>query len=319
MRVASSVLELIGRTPLVALRSFPLPPGTSLWAKLEVFNPGGSVKDRIALALLEAAEADGRLRPGGTVIEPTAGNTGIGLALAARQKGYRVIFTVPEKFSLEKQTLMRALGAEVVNTPTADGMRGAIAKARELAASIPGAFVPNQFENPANPEAHYRTTGPEIWEQTGGRVTHFVAGAGTGGTFTGAARYLKERNPAVRAVVVEPEGSILRGGEPGPHRTEGIGVEFIPATLDLSLADGVVTVRDDDAFATVHHLGREEGLIVGSSSGAACWAAVREARAAPPGSMVVTIFPDSGERYLSQGIYRPEAARGGAACDPGPG
>lgn len=301
--VYDNILDMVGNTPLLRIRNFDGLERVRLYAKLEFLNPGGSVKDRIGTYLLEAAEAAGKLPPGGVVIEPTAGNTGIGLALAARQKGYRVIVVVPEHFSQEKQALMAALGAEIVNTPRSAGMAGAIERAHELAAEMDGAFVPQQFANPANPQAHYETTGPEIFAQLDGQVDVFVAGVGSGGTFTGAARYLKEQRPQVRAVAVEPEGSILQGGEPGPHRTEGIGVEFIPETLDTSLIDGVYTVDDDDAFAMVHELARREGLLVGSSSGAAFFAAYEEARKAPDGATVVTIFPDGSDRYLSKGIY----------------
>jgi len=300
--VYDSVLDMIGHTPLLRIRGFEGLDRVRLYAKLEFLNPGGSVKDRIGPYLLQAAEASGQLQPGGVVIEPTAGNTGIGLALAARQKGYRVIVVVPEHFSQEKRTLMAALGAEIVNTPRAAGMAGAIEKARELAAQL-GGYVPQQFANPANPQAHYETTGPEIFQQLGGRVDVFVAGVGSGGTFTGVARYLKERLPGVRAVAVEPEGSILQGGRPGPHRTEGIGVEFIPETLDTTLIDQVYTVLDDDAFAMVRELARREGLLVGSSSGAAFYAAYQESLRAPDGATVVTIFPDGSDRYLSKGIY----------------
>lgn len=301
--VYDNILDMVGNTPLLRIRNFDGLERVRLYAKLEFLNPGGSVKDRIGTYLLEAAEAAGKLPPGGVVIEPTAGNTGIGLALAARQKGYRVIVVVPEHFSQEKQALMAALGAEIVNTPRSAGMAGAIERAHELAADMDGAFVPQQFANPANPQAHYETTGPEIFVQLDGQVDVFVAGVGSGGTFTGAARYLKEQRPQVRAVAVEPEGSILQGGEPGPHRTEGIGVEFIPKTLDTSLIDGVYTVDDDNAFAMVHELARREGLLVGSSSGAAFFAAYEEARKAPDGATVVTIFPDGSDRYLSKGIY----------------
>lgn len=302
-RVFDSVLDIIGNTPLLRIRNFDGLDRVKLYAKLEFLNPGGSVKDRIGAHLLAAAEAEGKLRPGGVVIEPTAGNTGIGLALAARQKGYRVIVVVPEHFSKEKQALMAALGAEIVNTPRSAGMAGAIEKAHQLASEMEGAYVPQQFANPANPQAHYDTTGPEILSQLDGDIDIFVAGVGSGGTFTGVARYLKERLPHVRTVAVEPEGSILQGGEPGPHRTEGIGVEFIPDTLDTSLIDGVHTVYDDDAFTMVHELARREGLLVGSSSGAAFYAAYEEARNAPDGATIVTIFPDGSDRYLSKDIY----------------
>ncbi|MFO7312163.1 MAG: cysteine synthase A [Bacillota bacterium] len=301
--VYESVVDLIGGTPLVRIRKFEGLDRVRLYAKLEFFNPGGSVKDRIGPHMIRAAESQGKLRPGGTIIEPTAGNTGIGLALAALEKGYRVILVVPEHFSQEKQALMKALGAEIVNTPREKGMAGAIEKAKELAAQIENSFIPQQFANPANPQAHYDTTGPEIYEQLQGQIDIFVAGVGTGGTFTGTARYLKEKIPGLRAVAVEPEGSILCGGQPGPHRTEGIGVEFIPETLDTRLIDKVYTVSDDDAFAMVKELARREGILCGSSSGAAFYAAWQEAKQARPGSTVVVVFPDSSERYLSKGIY----------------
>jgi O-acetylserine dependent cystathionine beta-synthase len=303
-QVYENVKELIGHTPLVKLSQLNPRKDVNVYAKLEFFNPGGSVKDRLGVALIRAGEQSGKLKPGGTIIEPTAGNTGIGLALAAIGTGYKVIFVVPEKFSEEKQELMRALGAEVVNTPTEEGMKGAIRKAQELAEQIPNSYVPQQFANPANPLAHYETTGPEIWEQLDGKVDIFVAGAGSGGTFIGTAKYLKERNPNIKAVVVEPEGSILGGGEPGPHKTEGIGMEMIPEFFDMKLVDQVYRVYDVDAFDLVKQLAKEEGLLVGSSSGAACWAALKEAEKAPPGSNIVVIFPDSSERYLSKKIYQ---------------
>ncbi|HWI66640.1 MAG TPA: cysteine synthase A [Symbiobacteriaceae bacterium] len=304
MRVAKSIQELVGHTPMLEISHFDLPDGVRLFAKLEYFNPGGSVKDRLGLELIADAERNGQLQPGGTIIEPTAGNTGIGVALAAVGTGYRVIFCVPEKFSREKQELMRALGAEVVNTPTEKGIVGAIEKAKELASAIPGAFVPQQFANLANPAAHYKSTGPEIWEQLDGLVDVFVAGAGTGGTFTGAARYLKEKNPQLKACIVEPTGSVLKGGQVGPHKTEGIGVEYIYPTLDMSLADEIYTVTDEDAFAMVKELAAREGCLVGSSSGAAFWAALQEAKRHGPGTNIVVIFPDSSERYLSKQIYQ---------------
>lgn len=297
------IRQLIGNTPLLRIAHFPLPDGVNIYAKLEYLNPGGSVKDRTCLTMLAEAERQGRLRPGTTIIEPTAGNTGIGLALAAINKGYRVIYTVPEKFSAEKQALMRALGAEIVHTKTADGMEGAIRAARELSRQIPGSVVLNQFSNPANPLAHYQTTGPEIYAQLEGKVDVFVAGVGTGGTFTGAARYLKEKNPGLWAVAVEPEGSVLRGGTPGSHRTEGIGVEFIPETLDMSLVDEVATIPDDDAFEMVKELSAREGTLVGSSSAAAFCAALQVARRSRPDTNIAVIFPDGSERYLSKKIY----------------
>ncbi|QRG66849.1 cysteine synthase A [Brevibacillus choshinensis] len=304
MNVFGNVKELIGNTPIVEITQFDLPEGVRLFAKLEYFNPGGSVKDRLGMELIRAAEENGQLKPGGTIIEPTAGNTGIGVALAAVGTGYKVIFCVPEKFSEEKQELMRALGAEVVNTPTEQGIKGAIAKAQELAASIPGSFVPQQFANPANPDAHYKTTGPEIWKQMDGLVNVFVAGAGSGGTFMGVARYLKEQNPSVKTVIVEPEGSILNGGEPGPHKTEGIGMEFLPPFMDTSYFDSIHTIMDTEAFDLVKQLAAKEGMLVGSSAGAAMAAALREAKEAAPGTNIVVLFADSSERYLSKKIYQ---------------
>nr|WP_276531862.1 cysteine synthase A [Brevibacillus invocatus] len=295
---------MIGNTPIVEITQFELPEGVRLFAKLEYFNPGGSVKDRLGMELIRAAEENGQLKPGGTIIEPTAGNTGIGVALAAVGTGYKVIFCVPAKFSEEKQELMRALGAEVVNTPTEQGIKGAIAKAQELAESIPGSFVPQQFANPANPDAHYKTTGPEIWKQMEGQVQVFVAGAGSGGTFMGAARYLKEQNPSIKTVIVEPEGSILNGGESGPHKTEGIGMEFLPPFMDTSYFDAIHTILDVEAFDWVKQLAAKEGMLVGSSAGAAMAAALREAKEAAPGTNIVVLFADSSERYLSKKIYQ---------------
>jgi len=304
VNVYRNVKELIGNTPIVEITQFELPQGVRLFAKLEYFNPGGSVKDRLGMELIRAAEESGELKPGGTIIEPTAGNTGIGVALAAVGTGYKVIFCVPEKFSEEKQELMRALGAEVINTPTELGIKGAIAKAKELAESIPGSFVPQQFANPANPDAHYKTTGPEIWKQMEGNVQVFVAGAGSGGTFMGAARYLKEQNPNVKTVIVEPEGSILNGGESGPHKTEGIGMEFLPPFMDTSYFDAIHTILDVEAFDLVKQLAAKEGMLVGSSAGAAMAAALREAKEAAPGTNIVVLFADSSERYLSKKIYQ---------------
>ncbi|MDR7316891.1 cysteine synthase A [Brevibacillus nitrificans] len=304
MNVFGNIKELIGNTPIVEITQFDLPEKVRLFAKLEYFNPGGSVKDRLGMELIRAAEENGQLKPGGTIIEPTAGNTGIGVALAAVGTGYKVIFCVPAKFSEEKQELMRALGAEVVNTPTEQGIKGAIAKAQELAASIPGAFVPQQFANPANPEAHYKTTGPEIWKQMDGNVNIFVAGAGSGGTFMGVARYLKEQDSSIKTVIVEPEGSILNGGEPGPHKTEGIGMEFLPPFMDTSYFDAIHTILDVEAFDLVKELAAKEGMLVGSSAGAAMAAALREAKEAAPGTNIVVLFADSSERYLSKQIYQ---------------
>ncbi|MFB7141012.1 PLP-dependent cysteine synthase family protein [Gottfriedia sp. NPDC056225] len=303
MKVVKSVHELIGSTPLLEITTFPLPKGTKLFAKLEFCNPGGSVKDRLGMELLESAFNEGKLEKGGTVIEPTAGNTGIGLALAAIKYGVNAVFVVPEKFSLEKQTLMKALGAKIVNTPTEDGMTGAIKKANELSKEIPNSFVPSQFSNEANPRTYYKTLGPELVDQLDGKIDVFVAGAGSGGTFTGTAMYLKDKLQGVKTVIVEPEGSILNGGEPGSHDTEGIGMEFIPGFVDTNLFDDIYTVLDADAFRLVKELAIKEGLLVGSSSGAALYASLKEAQKAKPGSTIVTIFPDSSERYLSKNIY----------------
>ncbi|WP_027407891.1 PLP-dependent cysteine synthase family protein [Anoxybacteroides tepidamans] len=303
MKIARSVHELIGNTPIVEITQFPLPEGVHLFAKLEYFNPGGSVKDRLGQELLNDALESGKLKEGGTIIEPTAGNTGIGLALAAVGKNVNVIFCVPEKFSVEKQQLMKALGATVVNTPTSEGMQGAIRKAQELLQEIPNSYCPQQFANPANPRTYYKTLGPELWEQLDGNIDVFVAGAGTGGTFMGTAQFLKEKKASIKTVIVEPEGSILNGGEPGPHKTEGIGMEFLPDYMDTSYFDAIHTVLDDDAFRRVKELAEREGLLVGSSSGAAFHAAMLEAEQAKPGTNIVVIFPDSSERYLSKKIY----------------
>jgi O-acetylserine dependent cystathionine beta-synthase len=303
MNMYRNVKELIGNTPLVEITAFPLPDGVRLLAKLESFNPGGSIKDRLGQALIQDALESGKLQEGGTIIEPTAGNTGIGLALSAIGKNLRVIFCVPEKFSVEKQAIMKALGAEIIHTPTEEGMKGAIKKAEELLKEIPNSYSPSQFSNPANPDTYYHTLGPEIWRDTDGHVDIFVAGAGSGGTFMGCARYLKEQNPNIKTVIVEPEGSILGGGEPGPHKTEGIGMEFLPPFMDTSYFDAIHTVPDDDAFQAVKELARKEGLLVGSSSGAAFVAAMAEAKKAIKGTVIVTIFPDSSDRYLSKKIY----------------
>lgn len=303
MPIYQNIQQLIGSTPLMELKNFKLPDGVRLFAKLEFFNPGGSIKDRLGVSLIEDAIQSGKLQPGGTIIEPTAGNTGIGLALAAVNRGLRVIFCVPEHFSQEKQQLMKALGAEIVHTPRSEGMKGAIDKVNELLKEIPNSFSPQQFANPANPKTYYDTLGPEIYEDLDGDVSVFVAGAGTGGTFMGTARYLKEQNPQIKTVIVEPEGSIIAGGEPGPHRTEGIGMEFLPDYMDTSYFDAIHTILDEDAFDMVKQLARKEGLLVGSSSGAAMCAALKEAEQAQPGTNIVTIFPDSSERYLSKEIY----------------
>jgi len=297
--VVDSVLELVGNTPLLRLTRFA--PDFQLFSKLEYLNPGGSVKDRIGVGMIKAAEALGQIQPGvSTIIEPTAGNTGVGLAIAARALGYRCILCVPTKYSREKMMLMKALGAELVLIPKELGMKGAIEKCAELAARIPHAFVPQQFANPSNPDSHYATTGPEIWEQMEGRVDAVVLGAGSGGTFTGIARYLKEKNPALQAVVVQPVGSIYCGAPLKEWAVEGVGNSFIPASLDLSIADRIMDVSDADSLATARELIATEGCLVGASSGANAWAAREFAKTLPAGARVVTLFPDGAERYLSK-------------------
>jgi cysteine synthase A len=300
----TNILDLIGNTPMLRLGNIPGPGDAEIYVKLEYLQPGMSVKDRIGVGMLERAVRDGHLQPGGTVIEPTAGNTGIALALAGTRMGFKVILCVPENFSLEKREVMKALGGRVELTPQDDGMKGAIARAEELAREIPGSYVPQQFANPYNSEAHYETTGAEIFEQMGGRVDAWVAGAGTGGTFTGVARYLRERIDGVWCVVVEPQGSILKGGEAGPHEVEGIGASsFIPPVLDLSLANEVIQVDDDPAFDMVARLAAEEGILGASSAGANVHAALDVARRLGRGKRVVTLIPDAAERYMSKGIY----------------
>jgi O-acetylserine dependent cystathionine beta-synthase len=297
-------LDLIGNTPMVRLHSIPGPEDAEIYVKMELLNPGFSVKDRIGVGMIERAERAGLLKAGGTIIEPTAGNTGVGLALAGVQLGYRVILCVPENFSLEKREIMKALGGEVILTPKDQGMKAAIAKAEELAKEIEGSYVPQQFVNPFNTESHYETTGPEIFEQMDGRVDAWVAGAGTGGTFSGVAQYLRERLPNIACYIVEPQGSILKGGEAGPHEVEGIGAStFIPPVLDMSLANDVITVEDPPAFRIVARLAREEGILAGGSGGANVEAALRVARQLGPGKRVVTLIPDAAERYISKGIF----------------
>ncbi|WP_366203883.1 cysteine synthase family protein [Bacillus safensis] len=303
MAVIKDITELIGRTPLLKLSGIGVPEGVEVYAKLEMMNPGGSIKDRLGDMLIREALASGKLRPGGTIIEATAGNTGIGLALSARKHQLQTIFCVPEHFSQEKQQVMKALGAEIIHTPRNEGMRGAIDRALELEASLDNAYCVLQFKNQVNPLTYYRTLGPELWSDLKGNIDVFVAGAGSGGTFQGCAAYLKEQHPSLKTVVVEPEGSILNGGDPGPHRTEGIGLEFIPDYMEQALFDEIYTVSDDDAFRMVKEAAEKEGVLIGSSSGAALFAALEEAKKAAPGSVIVTIFPDSSERYLSKGIY----------------
>ncbi len=294
--------ELIGKTPLVRLKNMGVSPDVEIYAKLEMYNPSGSVKDRIGKYMIEAAEKDGRLKPGSTIIEATAGNTGLGIAFAALGKGYRVIFTVPTKFSAEKQALMRALGAEVINTPRAEGMLGAVRKADELKAEIPNSISLEQFKNPFNPLAHYETTGKEIWDDIGGRVTHLVAGAGSGGTYSGIVKYLKEHDPKVQGVLADPEGSTIGGGEHFDYNIEGIGNDFIPDTMDITLVDKVVKINDDEAFKAVGQLAKNEGIIAGSSSGAAMAAAIKLAKTLDKG-IIVAVFPDRGDRYFSTGLF----------------
>ncbi|HEX7709166.1 MAG TPA: cysteine synthase A [Thermoanaerobaculia bacterium] len=301
--VVDSVLELIGHTPIVRLRRISGAEDAEIFAKLEFMNPGFSVKDRIGLGMIRRAERDGLLREGGTIIEPTAGNTGIGLALAGSQLGYRVILCVPENFSQEKREIMKALGGELILTPADSGIRGAIEKAEALAAEIPGSYVPQQFCNPYNSDSHFETTGPEIWEQMEGRIDAFVAGAGSGGTFTGVARYLRERLPELHCAIVEPEGSVLGGGVAGPHDVEGIGASFIPPVLDMSIADEVITIFDPPAYAMVARLASEEGILGGSSAGANVAAALQVAQRLGRGKRVVTVIPDLAERYISKGIF----------------
>lgn len=301
---ANSVLELIGRTPLVRLNRVVPSGAAAVWAKVEFFNPGGSVKDRIGLAMIEAAEREGLLSPGGTIVEPTSGNTGIGLAMVAAVKGYRLILTMPETMSVERRKLLEAYGAEVVLTPGEEGMSGAVEQARRLASENPGFFMPQQFENPANPEAHRRTTAREILAQVDGRIDAFVAGVGTGGTITGVGEVLRERYPEVLVIAVEPEGSaVLSGGGRGSHKIEGLGAGFVPGVLNREVMSQVFAVADDAAMAMARRLAREEGLLVGISSGAAAWAAVRVATELGAGKTVVMVFPDTGGRYLSTELY----------------
>ena len=297
-----STQALIGNTPLVKLNHIELPEGANLFAKLELFNPSGSVKDRIGKYMIEDAERRGLLQPGGAIVEGTAGNTGLGIAFAALNRGYRVIFVVPTKFSKEKQILMRALGAEIVNTPREEGMLGAEEKARQLRDSIPGAISLEQFHNAANPLAHYETTGPEIWRDLDGKVDYLVAGAGSGGTYTGIVRYLKEQDPAVRGVLADPVGSTMGGGEHADYNIEGIGNDFIPDTMDISLVDEVVKITDDDAFSGARELASKEGVFAGSSSGGALAAAKKLAAGGARGNIVV-VLPDRGDRYFTKGLY----------------
>ena len=305
--IYTSADQLIGRTPLLELTHIEKKFGLNarVLAKLEYFNPGGSVKDRVALAMIDDAEARGLLKPGSVIIEPTSGNTGIGLASVAAARGYRIIIVMPETMSVERRQLMKAYGAELVLTEGAKGMKGAIAKAEELAKEIPGSFVPGQFVNPANPKAHFETTGPEIWADTDGQVDYFVAGVGTGGTITGVGRYLKSQNAAVKVVAVEPKSSaVLSTGVAGAHKIQGIGAGFVPEVLDTAVYDEIIAVADEDAFRLGRELGRSEGVLVGISSGAALWAAIELAkRPENAGKTIVALLPDTGDRYLSTPLF----------------
>jgi cysteine synthase A len=303
LRIAENITELMGQTPMLHLRRLAIANMADVYAKLEFLNPGGSVKDRAALGMILDAEARGILHPGSTIVEATAGNTGVGLALVGVNRGYKVILFVPEGYAEEKCILMRGFGATVIRTPEAEGMRGAIQQAQAMAKDDPGIFAALQFDNPANPQFHYETTAQEIWEQMEGRIDAFVAGVGTGGTFSGVAKLLKEKSPDALTVAVETEGSILQGGEPGPHKVEGIGVSFIPKTFDRDVADEIIRVTDAEAFAMVKRLAAEEGVLAGSSAGAMVHAALSVAQKLGSGKRVVTIVPDSAERYLSKKIF----------------
>ena len=307
MKTYERITDLIGGTPLLKLTNYNElnELGADIYAKLEYFNPAGSVKDRIAKAMIDDAEAKGALKPGGVIIEPTSGNTGIGLAAVAASRGYRIILTMPETMSVERRNLLKAYGAVLVLTDGTKGMKGAIEKAQELAAQTPDSFIPSQFTNAANPAAHRASTGPEIWEDTDGKVDIFVAGVGTGGTLTGVGEYLKSKNPAVKVVAVEPAGSpVLSKGTPGPHKIQGIGAGFVPQTLNTSVYDEIITVENEDAFQTGRILARKEGLLVGISSGAAVWAAAQLAkRPENKGKLIVVLLPDTGDRYLSTPMF----------------
>jgi cysteine synthase A len=303
MRVVQNILDLVGQTPMVRLRRLEAVNGSAeIWVKLEYLNPGGSIKDRAALGIVLDAERRGVLLPGGTIVEATAGNTGVGLALIGVNRGYKVMLYVPEQFAEEKCKLMRGLGATVVRTPEAEGMAGAIRRALQFERETPGAFAALQFENPANPDFHEQTTAAEIWEQMSGQVDAWVSGVGSAGTFTGIARFFKKQRTGILTVAVEPQGSVLEGGEQGPHKVEGIGVSFIPATFDRSVCDRVMMVMDEPALAMVKRLAAEEGVFAGSSAGAMLCAAVDVAKELGAGKRVVTVIPDSAERYLSKGL-----------------
>lgn len=310
MKLHKGILSLIGTTPMAKINRLVSEGDAEIWAKLEGLNPGGSVKDRIALAMIEAAEKEGKLRPGGTIIEPTSGNTGIGLAMVAAVKGYRLILTMSEKMSLERRQLLQAYGAELVLTPGSRGMLGALERAEEIYKKNPGYFMPIQFENPANPEAHRKSTAPEIIEALNGVPEAFVAGVGTGGTITGVGEVLKEKRPDILIVAVEPAGSpVLSGGDPGPHRIAGIGAGFYPGVLNTKIYDEVIPVTDEDAEETARRLSLQEGILAGISSGAAVWAAIKVAGRLGKGKKIVVILPDRGDRYLSTGVFVSENIR----------
>ena len=306
-KIYKSLVELIGRTPLLELKNYSEQHDleATLLGKLEYFNPAGSVKDRIAKAMIEDAEEKGLLNPKSVIIEPTSGNTGIGLAAVAAARGYRIILTMPETMSIERRNLLKAYGAEVVLTEGVKGMKGAIEKAKELTQSIPNSFMPGQFDNPANPKVHVATTGPEIWEDTEGEVDIFVAGVGTGGTISGVGKYLKQKNPKVKIVAVEPfDSPVLSGGKPGPHKIQGIGAGFVPQTLDTAIYDELIPVKNEDAFTAARDIARCEGVLIGISSGAAVWAATELAkRPENKGKTIVVLLPDTGERYLSTPLF----------------
>lgn len=305
LRVANNVLELIGSTPVIKLNRIGVTGGAHILAKLELANPGGSVKDRIALSMVEEAEKNGYLKRGKTIVEPTSGNTGIGLALVAVVKGYELILVMPDNMSLERRQLFQAYGAKIVLTQGSQGMLGAVRKAEELVRGNRDYFMPQQFNNPANPHIHYRTTGEEIWRQTRGKIDAFVAGVGTGGTLTGVGRLLKRKKPGIKIIAVEPkESSVLSGGKPGPHKIQGIGAGFIPEVMDVDLLDGIVKVNEEDAKRMAKRLAREEGLLVGISSGANVWASLQVAKKLGKGKTVVTVLADTGERYLSTDLFR---------------
>lgn len=302
MDVYMNIQEMIGNTPIMKIGHMGVKEGVNIYAKLELMNPAGSVKDRVGMYMIEDAEKRGILKPGGTIVEATAGNTGIGIAVAALNKGYKIIFVVPDKFSIEKQKVMKALGAEIINTSREGGMLGAAEKAEEIIANTPGAVSMKQFKNPSNPLSHYETTGPEIYKQLDGQIDYFVAGAGSGGTYSGVVKYLKEQNPDIQGVLADPVGSIIGGGEHADYDIEGIGNDFIADTMDITLVDKVIKVTDTEAFDTSRKLALKEGILAGTSSGAALSAALRLAEEIETGNIVV-VFPDRGDRYLSKGLF----------------